>query len=135
LFDRYSPDPSFPPQVAHSIYFQAMGEHGFVGLGLYLILLLAFWRQAGQLVRVSMGNPRLAWAHDFGLMIQVSLVGYAVGGAFLNLVYFDVPYYLIGAIVVAKTLVGRELEPMTESVRTTTGRPFAGVRASRSPRV
>jgi len=58
-----------------------------------------------------------------------------VGGAFLNLVYFDVPYYLIGAMVVAKTLADRELEPLMEPVPTATGRPFAGVRTSRSPHV
>jgi hypothetical protein len=33
-------------------------------------------------------------------MIQVSLVGYFVGGMFLNLAYWDMPYYLMIALVV-----------------------------------
>ena len=38
-------------------------------------------------------------------MIQVSLVGYMVGGAFLNLGYWDLPYYLIVLLVVIRTLI------------------------------
>ena len=109
VFDRYAPDPSFPPQAAHSIYFQAMGEQGFVGLGLFLFLYFMFWRHAGKLVRETAGRPDFRWAHDFGLMIQVSLIGFAVGGAFLSLLNFDVPYYLVGAMVLIKSLVDQEL--------------------------
>ena len=49
-------------------------------------------------------------------MIQVSLVGFAVGGAFISLVNFDVPYYLIGVTVVIMTLVERELRAQAPSV-------------------
>ena len=110
IYGRYSPDPSFPPQVAHSIYFQAMGEHGFVGLALYLLLLGTMWYKAGSIARVSWRRPELelAWARDFGLMLQVSLVGFAVGGAFLSLVNFDVPYYLVGITVATVALVAQE---------------------------
>jgi probable O-glycosylation ligase (exosortase A-associated) len=127
LFDKYSPDLGFPPQVAHSIYFEAMGEHGFVGLGLYLLLLLAFWRHAGSLVRRTAGRHDLAWAHDFGLMMQVSFVGFAVGGAFLSLINFDVPYYLIGALVVAKSLVDDKTATLAS-----TGERLPGMRRDRA---
>jgi CO/xanthine dehydrogenase Mo-binding subunit len=45
-------------------------------------------------------------------MAQVSLVGYAVGGAFLNKAFFDLYYYILaiiaaGAAVAAKTLAER----------------------------
>ena len=42
-------------------------------------------------------------------MIQVSLLGFAVGGAFLSLLYFDVPYYLMVAMVATRTVVAQEL--------------------------
>jgi hypothetical protein len=32
-------------------------------------------------------------------MIQVSMVGYAVGGAFLSLAYFDLPYNIMVVLV------------------------------------
>ena len=109
VYDRYAPDPQFPPQTAHSIYFQAMGEHGFVGFILYVLTCFLFWRQAGALARVTRGYPQLAWAHNLGLMMQVSLVGFLVGGAFLSLVAYDVPYYLLFAVVATRVLVDREL--------------------------
>lgn len=135
VYQRYAPDPSFPPQVAHSIYFQAMGEHGFVGLGLYLLLLFLFWRHARALVRLSRGQPQLVWAREFGLMLQVSLVGFAVGGAFLSLVNYDVPYYLMAATVVTLTLVRKALREgtLSTSVPGIQPMPQSGVRMGRAP--
>ena len=33
---------------------------------------------------------------------QVSIVGFAVGGAFLTLVHFDLPYYLVAFVVLVE---------------------------------
>jgi probable O-glycosylation ligase (exosortase A-associated) len=109
VYERYSPDPRFPPQVAHSIYFDALGEHGFVGLALYLLLYLLFWRDTRWLVRMTRQFPEFAWENHLGLMMQVSIVGFAVGGAFLSLVNYDVPYYLMAATVATRTLVKSKL--------------------------
>lgn len=130
VFQKYAPDPLFPPQVAHSIYFQALGEHGFVGLGLYLLLYLTFWRYAGGLARL--GGPEFAWAREFGLMTQVSLIGFLVGGAFLSLVNFDVPYYLVGIMVATRRLIDADLRPAAVP-RLGPSPALAGVRTNRSP--
>jgi probable O-glycosylation ligase (exosortase A-associated) len=108
VYARYSPDPAYRPQVAHSIYFQAMGEHGFVGLALYVFLLYALWAAASRIVRTAKDRANLQWAYDLSLMMQVTLIGFAVGGAFLSLVNFDVPYYLIGIMAATLSLVRRE---------------------------
>ncbi|GJJ03151.1 O-antigen polymerase [Duganella rhizosphaerae] len=103
-FFLYAPNPR-DVHAAHSIYFQALGEHGFVGLALYLLLLGLTWRSAAWIVRNSRGQPDLEWALQLATMVQASLVGFAVGGAFLSLLYFDVPYYLMGIIVATRALV------------------------------
>ena len=44
---------------------------------------------------------------------QVSLIGFAVGGAFLSLVHFDLPYYVVAFVVLVDATVGerrRELQ-------------------------
>jgi len=41
-------------------------------------------------------------------MMQVSLIGFVVGGAFLSLVSFDVPYYFVGIMAATLALVKRE---------------------------
>jgi probable O-glycosylation ligase (exosortase A-associated) len=128
IYNRYSPDPSFPPQVAHSIYFEALGGHGFIGLGIYLALLFCHWRTAGNIVRKAGNRPDLTWAKHYGLMMQVSIVGFAVGGAFLSIMLFDVPYYLVGVTLVASRLVDEQLE-VTEQVAETAGGPVPVVSA------
>jgi len=42
-------------------------------------------------------------------MSKVSIVAFLVGGAFLNLAYWDVPYYLFVSIAVARWVVQREV--------------------------
>jgi putative inorganic carbon (HCO3(-)) transporter len=108
VFALYAADPA-DVHAAHSIYFQVLGEHGFVGLGLYLLLGWLTWRHAAWIIRHAAPLAELRWAASLATMIQTSLVGFAVGGAFLSLVYFDVPYYLIGAIVATRVLVEQRL--------------------------
>ena len=87
--------------AAHSIYFQVLGEHGFVGLFLFMTMWLLVWLKAGRLRSVAKGNPQTQWVSDLGSMCQVSLVGYAVGGAFLSLAYYDLPYNVLIMVVLA----------------------------------
>ena len=41
-------------------------------------------------------------------MVQVSLVGFAVGGAFLSLAYFDLPYNILLLVVLARRWLDRK---------------------------
>jgi probable O-glycosylation ligase (exosortase A-associated) len=95
----------------HSIWFQVLGEHGFIGLGLFTLFWFLVWRTASTLIRAARDSPEHAWAGDLGRMAQVSLIGYLVGGTFLSLAYWDVPYYLMVALVVAKDALARSRVP------------------------
>lgn len=99
LFARYAPIPE-DVHAAHSIYFQILGEHGFIGLTLYLLFGLFTWTLAGQLQKRAGNRHELAWIGQFAAMAKVSLIGFGVGGAFLSLAYFDLPYYLSVTLVV-----------------------------------
>jgi probable O-glycosylation ligase (exosortase A-associated) len=115
LFWAYAPNPQ-DLHAAHSIYFQALGEHGFVGLGLYLLLGLYTWRTGSWIIRNTKNLPEFKWASSLATMIQVSVIGFAVGGTFLSLLYFDVPYYLMGAMITMRVLVEKELKQRALSV-------------------
>jgi probable O-glycosylation ligase (exosortase A-associated) len=95
-------------QEAHSIYFKVLGDHGFPGLALFLALGLLAYRSAGAVVAQARDSPQLAWAGNLAAMLQVSMVGYAVGGAFLGLSYFDFYYHLVAIIVVLRAIVAEE---------------------------
>jgi probable O-glycosylation ligase (exosortase A-associated) len=90
----------------HSIYFEVMGEHGFIGFGLFMLLGLLAWLRANQVIRRCKKDPEKKWASDLASMIQVSLVGYAAGGAFLGMAYFDLPYHLMIILVLTAKFSG-----------------------------
>ena len=50
-------------------------------------------------------NTQSGWCADLGAMCQVSLIGYLVGGAFLSLSYFDLPYNIMIFVVLARRWV------------------------------
>jgi putative inorganic carbon (HCO3(-)) transporter len=87
IFNHYLPDED--SHAAHSIYFQVLGEHGFIGLAIYLMLLVTALLNATIVIHRARDVPELAWAHDLADMIRVALVGYYVGGAALSMAYFD----------------------------------------------
>jgi len=112
--------------VAHSIYFEALGEHGFPGLILYLSLGFLSWRRAGKLARQTRDDPEFGeWVPLLMRMVQVSLTGFSVGGAFLSLTHFDLPYYIVSFVILVdatvrerdkKKLVDAASNPMINAV-------------------
>ena len=106
LFAQFSPYPDYV-HAAHSIYFQVLGNHGFVGLFLFVMIFVSTYRAAGHLRSLAKVHPDANWCDSLGGMCQVSLVGYAVGGAFLSLSYFDLPYNVMMLEVLATVWVKR----------------------------
>ena len=103
-FAKYAPNP-LDIHSAHSIYFQILGEHGYVGLALFLAIGCVGWLNASRITRWSRSNEEHAWAGELARMIQVSLIGFAVGGLFVNIAYWENLYYEILAIMVVHNLM------------------------------
>lgn len=108
LFKLYAPDPD-KFHDAHSIWFEILAEHGFVGLALFFLLGLFTYRTGNWLIKNAKRSEQTKWAADLGAMVQVSIVGYAVGGSFLGLAYFDLYYNLVIFLLASKALVVTEL--------------------------
>jgi putative inorganic carbon (hco3(-)) transporter len=112
MFRLYAPDP-LAVHAPHSIYFQVLGEHGFIGLALFLAFLFLAWRTGARVIRHCRDKPELKWASDMASMCQVSMVGYCVGGAFLTLAYFDLFYCIVAQLVLLEKLLKlREKAPL-----------------------
>ena len=107
VFLRYAPKPE-DIHAAHSIYFQILGEHGFVGLFIFMLMWIFVWSSAGKLRREAGQQAESAWLVDLGAMCQVSLVGFAVGGAFLSLAYFDLPYLILVLVVLGRRWIAEQ---------------------------
>jgi len=112
VFSLYAPpDWDGSVLVAHSIYFEVLGEHGFPGLFLYLGLFALSWSRAGKLARLTRTDSDIsAWVPLLMRMVQVSLVGFAVGGAFLSLAHFDLPYYILSFVILVDVTVRESMK-------------------------
>ncbi|MFH1813648.1 MAG: putative O-glycosylation ligase, exosortase A system-associated [Pseudomonadota bacterium] len=112
-FSMYAPDPSNVRDV-HSITFEVLGEHGFIGLALFFTLGLFTWLSAGWSARQARRMPDIAWVADMMRMVQVSLIAYATAGQFLGLAYFDYYYMLIVAVASTTWLIKRRLAGLSD---------------------
>jgi probable O-glycosylation ligase (exosortase A-associated) len=93
----------------HSVYFEVLGEHGFIGLTIFLLLGYFTWRTFGTVRKQAMEREELQWASDLAAMGQVSLIAYFSAGAFLNLAFFDLYYAVVALAVLTQAVVRKEL--------------------------
>jgi len=107
VFARYAP--VMDVRDVHSIYFEVLGEHGWLGLTLFLLLLGMTWMKCNSIIRLARKNLDLAWAKDLAAMIQVSMIAYMSAGAFLGLAYFDYIYHLIAIVVATDSMIRQSL--------------------------
>jgi probable O-glycosylation ligase (exosortase A-associated) len=129
LFRVYAPNPT-DVHDAHSIYFEVLGEQGFVGLALYLMIGWAVAMSCRRIAALTDKRADLLWARNLGAMALVSMVGFAVSGAFLGLSYFDLPWNLVLIIVLTRMLVERAVTVPTPEAARVPNRELATTRPS-----
>jgi len=93
----------------HSAYVEALAEHGFVGLGLWLALLYGTLLSLTRLPRLTRNLPGMEWVANYSYMLRASLVAYAVGSLFLGITYWDLMYHLVFISVLVKKLALEDL--------------------------
>jgi probable O-glycosylation ligase (exosortase A-associated) len=103
--------PGFDMHAVHNIFLGVLAEHGFIGLIIWLCLLLVGWRNTRRIQQSSMNRPEWQWASDFARMCQVSLVGYCVVGSFGNYEYWDYYFTILGLLAAIKTMIERATVP------------------------
>jgi hypothetical protein len=118
VFAQYSPGVDW--RAAHSIYFEVLGEQGFIGLAIFLGIGIAAYRSGTWVQRNVREHSEFRWAGELARMLQVSIAGYAAGGAFLSLGYFDLYYGLVAIMILTRVAVGQFL---TQSNRSGTEAP------------
>ena len=95
-------------RAPHSIYFEVLGEHGWTGLVIFLMLGTIAFFTCSRTIKLSRASLEYKWSGDLAKMLQVSLVGYAAAGTFLNVATFDLYYHVLSIIVMNRILVGQE---------------------------
>jgi probable O-glycosylation ligase (exosortase A-associated) len=90
VWDQYSGLPGYETfHAAHNMYFQVLGEHGFIGLGIFLMILIAALRNTQIAMRLARKQPE-TWVHlELANALQLSILGIMIGTVSLSLAYYD----------------------------------------------
>ena len=114
-FGRMSFIPSPEPEgmhAAHSIYFEVLGDTGFGGLVVFLVILgstLIGLRRTSKRTKLV---PELNWASVLAWQLQLSLVAYLVSGAALSEAYLDMPWLILGLSNALRALVAESVRQL-----------------------
>ncbi len=125
LFAKYEDRPFPSDQYAalgpHSIYFQVLAEHGFVGLFLFFALLVSTLWTTVRMKRVAGQYPGMEWMKTYCDIVQAGIFAFLIGGAFLGRAYSDLYFELIACALILQILYRRAVmtEVWEESVTTT----------------
>jgi probable O-glycosylation ligase (exosortase A-associated) len=99
-----TPDP-IRARAAHSIYFQVLGDHGFIGLVIFLWILMLSFIKGGRIASINRMINGPIWISKLAAMLQLSIFTYALGGIALSFAYFDMIYAIFGIIIVMETKI------------------------------
>jgi probable O-glycosylation ligase (exosortase A-associated) len=109
-FLLYAPNP-LDVHAAHSIYFSVLADHGWIGLFLFLLIFLMTWKKLSKIIKKTNEDNDLKEINKLARMIQVSLLAYLSGGAFLSLSYYDLPWHLISfTIIIDRIFYEKKIE-------------------------
>jgi probable O-glycosylation ligase (exosortase A-associated) len=93
------PDPE-KARAAHSVFFQVLGDHGFVGLAIYLAFLVGAFFKARSIAMKARAAKAAEWIAKAATTLQLTLFAFCVGGAALSFAYFDLTFATIALLIV-----------------------------------
>lgn len=106
-FAMYAPNPA-DVHAAHSIYFSVLADHGWIGLIMFLLVFFMTWFKLKRLIKETNSNIDVININRLAKMLQVSFIAYLVGGAFLSLSYFDLPWHLVSFVMILARILDKE---------------------------
>lgn len=93
----------------HSSYFEMLGEQGYFGLALWLLInLTGLARMEVLRRRYRDAEADTAWAGRLATALQHAHLIYLLGGAFVGIAFQSYLYFLIGAQIGLDTYMGRK---------------------------
>lgn len=124
-YQQYYPNASGPARAAHSVYFEVMGEHGWIGFFLFLTICATAFLSCSWVNFKTRRREDLRWLNELSRMTQVSLVGFGSGGAFINVAHYDLFWHILAIVVILRVLAERALrtEPAAAPVETSVRAP------------
>lgn len=126
-------DPDDIARAAHSVWFSLLGETGYVGLLIYLVMIVVVVRTCRRVMKLEPppGVPRRKyWAWNYAAGLFVATISFAIAGTFLSQARFEYAFALYMASVplsvIAREDVASRLKPPAEAEGDETSPALAG---------
>ena len=119
LFAEYAPEGN-DIHGPHSIYFQVLAEHGYIGLFLYAALVIACFVSLYQTAKLAAGleDQRMV---QYAKMLRFSFVAFLASGTFLGRAYFDYFFSMVACVVILRLsvqeMVWEEADELDDAVQ------------------
>ncbi|MGR5078182.1 putative O-glycosylation ligase, exosortase A system-associated [Photobacterium swingsii] len=93
-----SPEPGEKAYAAHSIYFQVIGDQGFVGFIIFAMILILTYLQLSRVEKFYFNRKEgvASWENDLAKMLKISFLAFCSAGAALSLAYLELFWMLVG---------------------------------------
>jgi putative inorganic carbon (HCO3(-)) transporter len=112
---KYAPDPNLNiktrldgtvfAHTAHSIYFEVLAEHGFLGLAIYLTTMSFLLLSLQRIYIYYRKFSKNSWISAFARALFVSIIGFLISAAFVSRAYFEVFWIIFALAVCLKHIV------------------------------
>jgi len=106
---------------AHSLYFEVLSEHGYLGLGIYLAIVGNSLVMLTRIARRWAGDATHGYLATYAEMTRTALYPYLVTGASLSVAYFDLYILLVGVCAILWSLSEEAAAEASAAERLATG--------------
>lgn len=126
-------DPADLARAAHSVWFSLLAETGYVGLGIYVLLIVTVLRTCRRVMKLAPppGVVRYKyWAWNYAGGLMVATISFIIAGTFLSQARFEYAFAIYMVSVPLSILAKEEAEGrllQSSAARTVIGRKPAAV--------
>jgi probable O-glycosylation ligase (exosortase A-associated) len=107
----FSGDRSLGTRAFHSIYFEVLGEQGFVGLAIFVAIILNSAISLRRVIRRTRDVPDLTWCNDLARAMLTAFVVLLACGAFIGIAYQCLLWYIFALTTCLSEYVRRVQPP------------------------
>jgi probable O-glycosylation ligase (exosortase A-associated) len=101
-------------RAVHSSYFSVLAELGYLGAALFAAILIGALQSCRRVSKLTQHDPALSALGKSAFALQMSLIAFLCGGAFLSYAYKEIVWHFIG-MTMAVDRLATQLATQTEA--------------------
>ncbi len=113
IFDERSRFVEKEAKAFHSIYFEVLGEHGFVGLAIFLTIVTLMLLNLLSIRTKSRTDDWPPWVHSLATAMIMAVGVFMTGGAFVGIAFQPFIYYMVAMTIALRSLAWRQGQLLT----------------------